>query len=247
MSASTWIVLLKHSLTVAERERVSALLRTLASDVGRTEDGYGHNGLGSWWLGGFRHPVFGLAPGVGLAPERVSVAADTMSEATLLERFDEERREYLTRVGLLDDREQYTSVLGFFPQQRLVCDVPHAGRVSIRLLGHVVVHLAAWLDGYVDCNNDPAFPPLHPERVDVEPVVSSLFMQGGGLTPRWPSGPGHVFEIYSTPYHGTYVQVASDGKTVSRIARTYSTIMDAEFFRRWFETGFEEWLDARVG
>ena len=241
--APTWIVLLKEPLSEADYERVGELLRTLADGVRFDQRGYARNELGSWHIGDFRHPVYGVGPGEDLWPTSVEVSVDDMSAADVIGRFDEQDQRYLKGVGFIDQQDEYIRALGFFPAERLICDIPSRSALYVRLLGHVVLHLAELLGGYIDMNNEPALPAMHPERLDYDPPdnpwshygVSSPFPRPAELVPWRPTGPGGVFELYHSVHQRHVIEQAPDGRATARLFRRYHTVMDARFFRHYWE------------
>ncbi len=241
---SVW---LREPLTEAGYVRVGDRLRTLARQVGFSQEASGET-IVSWTLIDFYLPVDGVEAGADIASVYVDVELeDGKSGLELLESYPEAQRPHLRAMGLLDDREQFEEALGFFPAQRLRCAALGKDRVPAALVGHVALHLAELLDGYIGLDGDPELPPIRPERVDFEPEGSKLFsFRRPPGTPLRPSGPGRVFEVYHTYALQRGVIEIVDGKEWNRLARWYRTIMDAEYFRHWFhEGGLDAWSSPR--
>jgi hypothetical protein len=239
-------VLLQSSLSPIEYIRVNDRLHSLAQAVRMSPRGYTGSALGSWSVSGFYHPIAGIDADTELSFQGVDVSVDTMSEADLLVGYTEPEQRRLKSMGYIDDRQEYTAVLGLFPPQRILCSIAYPGATEIRLLGYVVLHLASMLSGLVDCDGDPTFPAMDPARVDFDTEPRSLFAAPADLTAWRPTGPGRVFELHNTYQQDRTVLDLSSGKPAARLARWYRTIMDGAAFEHWLRTGLDDWLKTRV-
>ena len=202
--APTVIVLLQHMLTTDQRAAIDALLHTLARDVQSSERGYGGNDLGSWEVADFVGPVTGVTL-EDLKRYPVYLAVSDMSEHDPIE-----------------EGPQLIETIGYYPQQRIVCDAASKEEANHRLLGHVVLQLTELLDGFIDLNY-ASFPTMHPEKYNQEHLRENLLFTNdltemGEIIPWVYDGPGRIYEIAYN--HATW----------------YYNIVDCAYFRVYLQS-----------